>query len=154
LFGFVAADLTYIISHFAAHTHRQLSILLKEFELLVGHQAHLAGGATLTASGAVVGTPFFMSPEQAMGKPVSGASDQYSVAVMAYRMLSGQVPFEGDSAIDILHKHCMIAPPPLEVIQTGFPKHVYKAVHKALEKKAEDSDTPAEASEEKTAEAS
>ncbi len=92
---------------------------------------------TLTASGSVVGTPYYMSPEQGMGKGVTGAADQYSVAVMAYRMLSGQVPFEGDSAIDILHKHCMIAPPPLEVIQSGFPKHVYKAVHKALEKKAE-----------------
>ena len=92
---------------------------------------------TLTASGSVVGTPYYMSPEQGMGKPVTGAADQYSVAVMAYRMLSGQVPFEGDSAIDILHKHCMIQPPPLEVIQSGFPKHVYKAVHKALEKKAE-----------------
>ena len=93
---------------------------------------------TLTASGSVVGTPYYMSPEQGMGKGVTGRADQYSVAVMAYRMLSGQVPFEGDSAIDILHKHCMIAPPPLEVIQSGFPKHVYKAVHKALEKKAED----------------
>ena len=92
----------------------------------------------LTASGSVVGTPYYMSPEQGMGKPITGAADQYSVSVMAYRMLSGQVPFEGDSAIDILHKHCMIAPPPLEVIQSGFPTHVYKAVHKALEKKAED----------------
>jgi tRNA A-37 threonylcarbamoyl transferase component Bud32 len=94
--------------------------------------------ATLTASGAVVGTPFFMSPEQAMGKPVSGASDQYSVAVMAYRMLSGQVPFDGDSAIDILHKHCMMLPPPLEFIQTGLPENVYQAVHKGLEKRPED----------------
>jgi tRNA A-37 threonylcarbamoyl transferase component Bud32 len=94
--------------------------------------------ATLTASGAVVGTPFFMSPEQAIGKPVSGASDQYSVAVMAYRMLSGQVPFDGDSAIDILHKHCMMLPPPLEIIQAGLPRHVYQAVHKGLEKRPED----------------
>ena len=43
--------------------------------------------ATLTASGSVIGTPYYMSPEQGMGKPVSGASDQYSVAVMAYRGL-------------------------------------------------------------------
>ncbi len=92
---------------------------------------------TLTASGSVVGTPYYMSPEQGMGKQITGAADQYSVSVMAYRMLSGQVPFEGDSAIDILHKHCMITPPPLEIIQSGLPRHVYKAVHKALEKKAE-----------------
>src|SRR5688572_14338465 len=79
---------------------------------------------TLTASGSVIGTPFFMSPEQGMGKPVAGASDQYSVAVMAYRMLSGHVPFDGDSAIDILHKHCMMPPPPLDVIANGLPSHV------------------------------
>jgi serine/threonine protein kinase len=92
---------------------------------------------TLTASGSVIGTPYFMSPEQGMGKPVSGASDQYSVAVMAYRMIAGRVPFEGDSAIDVLHKHCMVQPPPLESTAPGMPRHVYLAVHRALDKKAE-----------------
>jgi serine/threonine protein kinase len=92
---------------------------------------------TLTASGSVIGTPYFMSPEQGMGKMVSGASDQYSVGVMAYRMLAGHVPFEGDSAIDVLHKHCMVQPPPLENAAPGLPRHVYLAVHRALDKKAE-----------------
>ncbi len=92
---------------------------------------------TLTASGSVIGTPFYMSPEQGMGKPVTGASDQYSVAVMAYRMLSGQVPFEGDSAIDILHKHCTVPPPPLDVLRPDLPRHVYATINKALAKKAE-----------------
>ncbi len=90
---------------------------------------------TLTASGSVIGTPFYMSPEQGMGKPVTGAADQYSVAVMTYRMLSGKVPFEGDSAIDILHKHCTVEPPPLETLRPGLPDHVYKAVDKGLAKK-------------------
>lgn len=90
---------------------------------------------TLTASGSVIGTPFYMSPEQGMGKPVTGASDQYSVGVMAYRMLSGQVPFEGDSAIDILHKHCTVPPPPLEVLRQDLPQYVYAAINKALAKK-------------------
>lgn len=90
---------------------------------------------TLTASGSVVGTPYYMSPEQGMGKPVTGRADQYSLAVMAYRMLSGQVPFEGDSAIDILHKHVMVAPPSLDQACPGLPRHVGRAVHKALEKK-------------------
>jgi serine/threonine-protein kinase len=92
---------------------------------------------TLTASGSVIGTPYFMSPEQGMGKPVSGRSDQYSVGVMAYRMLSGQVPFEGDSAIDILHKHCMMQAPALEGLRPGLPKHAYRAIHKALAKDPE-----------------
>ncbi|MDH4046330.1 MAG: serine/threonine protein kinase, partial [Gemmatimonadota bacterium] len=92
---------------------------------------------TLTASGSVIGTPYFMSPEQGMGKMVSGASDQYSVGVMAYRMLAGQVPFEGDSAIDVLHKHCMVQPPALETAAPGLPRNVYLAVHRALDKKGE-----------------
>jgi serine/threonine-protein kinase len=90
---------------------------------------------TLTASGSVVGTPYYMSPEQGMGKPVTGAADQYSVGVMAYRMLSGHVPFEGESAVEILHKHCMVPAPPLSTIMGGLPDYVYFAVHKALEKK-------------------
>ncbi len=89
----------------------------------------------LTASGSVIGTPFYMSPEQGMGKPVTGAADQYSCGVMAYRMLSGQIPFEGDSAIEILHKHCSATPPPLKELRPGLPDHVYQAIDKALSKK-------------------
>jgi serine/threonine-protein kinase len=91
--------------------------------------------STLTASGSVIGTPYYMSPEQGQGQQVSGASDQYSVAVIAYRMLSGQLPFEGGSAIDILHKHCTMLPPPLDVLRPNLPEYVYRAVKKALAKK-------------------
>ena len=97
----------------------------------------LSEGA-LTASGSVIGTPYFMSPEQGMGKPVAGAADQYSVGVMAFRMLAGHIPFDGDSAIDILHKHCMMEPPRLEDTNPELPPHVCDAVDKALSKKAAD----------------
>jgi serine/threonine protein kinase len=90
----------------------------------------------LTASGSVIGTPYYMSPEQGMGKPVAGAADQYSVAVMAFRMLSGHLPFDGDSAIDILHKHCMMDPPLLSESMPHLPEHVVAAVEKAMAKKA------------------
>jgi len=56
---------------------------------------------------------------------------------MAYRMLSGQVPFEGDSAIDILHKHCTVPPPPLDVLRPDLPRYVYATINKALSKKPE-----------------
>ena len=91
----------------------------------------------LTASGSVVGTPYYMSPEQGMGGQLSGASDQYSVGVMAYRMLSGRVLFDGDSPIEILHKHCMEPPPSLETVGVALPPHVYQAVHRVLAKKPE-----------------
>jgi predicted Ser/Thr protein kinase len=93
---------------------------------------------TLTASGSVIGTPYFMSPEQGKGMPVTGKSDQYSVAVMAYRMLAGQVPFEGDSAIEILHKHCMFPAPNMEEVAPGLPPHVYRAIDRALRKAPEE----------------
>jgi serine/threonine-protein kinase len=93
---------------------------------------------TITASGSVVGTPHYMSPEQGMGKPVTAASDIYAVGIMAYRMLSGRVPFEADSAIAVLQKHCMEPPPALQHMQSGLPEHVYRAVHKAIEKKPAD----------------
>ena len=92
----------------------------------------------LTATDSVIGTPYFMSPEQGMGKPVSGAADQYSVAVMAYRMLAGHVPFDGDSAIDILHKHCMFPAPSLADDAPDLPDHVVQAVSRALSKTADE----------------
>ena len=62
-------------------------------------------GTQLTATGSVVGTPHYMSPEQAQGKPVDGRADLYSLGVMFYQMLVGKVPFEGDSAMSIGIKH-------------------------------------------------
>jgi serine/threonine-protein kinase len=59
----------------------------------------------LTATGGVVGTAEFLSPEQAAGKPVSKRSDLYSLGVVLYTMLTGRVLFEGASFLDLLHKH-------------------------------------------------
>jgi len=103
-----------------------------------GIAKELAAGS-FTASGSVIGTPYYMSPEQCAGsKTLTGAADQYAVGVMAYQMLSGQVPFEGDSAIEILTKHCTQPPPPLEVLRPGLPEQVYQAIDKALAKKPQE----------------
>jgi serine/threonine-protein kinase len=91
-----------------------------------------------TASGSIVGTPYYMSGEHVRGGVLTQAADQYSVGVMAYHMLSGQVPFEADSVVDILRKHCSDPPPPLEVLRPGLPQHVYAAVDRALAKEPRD----------------
>jgi serine/threonine-protein kinase len=94
--------------------------------------AKAVSDGSLTASGAVVGSPYYLSPEQGTGKEVSGAADQYSVGVMAYRMLSGQVPFEGDTSVNVIIKHCSFEPPPLDVFCPNIPKPACAAVHRAL----------------------
>lgn len=101
-----------------------------------GIAKELTGGA-LTGSGAILGTPYYMSPEQCRGgAEITGAADQYSLGVMAYQMVCGQLPFEADSAIDVIHKHVAEAPPPLDQILPGLPKHVINAINRAMSKKA------------------
>ena len=91
---------------------------------------------SLTASGSAIGTPCYMSPEQFAGGELSGAADLYSVGIMTYLMLSGQLPFEADSPAELLHKHCLVPPPPLDVLRPALPANVYSAVNRALAKKA------------------
>jgi Protein kinase domain len=93
---------------------------------------------TLTASGSIIGTPYYMSPEQCKGKKVGPAADQYSLAVMAYQMLGGHVPFTGDSAVEIVHKHVADPVPPLGVLRPQLPPKVVEVVERALAKTAED----------------
>jgi len=69
-------------------------------------KAHSVMSATLTATGSTLGTPIYMAPEQAMGKPISIATDLYAVGIVAFEMLFGDVPFgSGDSPIAIMWQH-------------------------------------------------
>lgn len=103
-----------------------------------GIAKELTGGA-LTGSGAILGTPYYMSPEQCRGgREITGAADQYSLAVMAYQMVCGQLPFDADSAIDVIHKHVSEPPPPLDTLLPGLPMHVVDAINRGLSKKPAD----------------
>ena len=93
-----------------------------------------AAAGTLARSEAILGTPYYMSPEQCRGEPLTGASDQYSTGVMAYQMLCGRVPFDSKTVVDLLQKHCTEAPPPLKTLQPGLARHVYEAVERAMAK--------------------
>jgi serine/threonine protein kinase len=97
--------------------------------------------AELTRVGAVLGTPLYMSPEQCRGEKLDARSDIYSLAVIAYQMLSGKTPFEGDFK-DVMNAHIEHDPPPLNVKKV--PKNVKRAVMAALSKKPEDRPPTAE----------
>jgi serine/threonine-protein kinase len=68
--------------------------------------AKVFSGTHLTAAGGVVGTAEYLSPEQAAGKPATRRSDVYSLGVVLYVLLTGRTPFEGESMVELLHKHC------------------------------------------------
>lgn len=91
------------------------------------------GENKMTQTGTIVGTTGYMSPEQAMGLELDERSDIYSLGVMFYELLTGQVPFRGDSAVAVLLKHVQEAPPPLPAHLGAF----QPALDKALEKKPE-----------------
>jgi predicted Ser/Thr protein kinase len=95
--------------------------------------------SSLTGSGALIGTPFYMSPEQCSGKKtITGATDQYSLGVMAYQMLSGRLPFVGESTVDIIKQQCFDQPPPLAALRPNLPRGLGAIVGRALAKSPED----------------
>ncbi len=88
----------------------------------------------LTITGMAVGTPTYMSPEQGAGGEVTGASDQYSLGVVAYEMLTGRPPFTGSSMMAILYSHFHDPPPPLEQLRPDCPAPLRNAVMRMLSK--------------------
>jgi len=92
-------------------------------------------GETLTRTGSVVGTPHYMSPEQAAGRAdIDGRTDIYSLGVMAYAMLAGRLPFEGSTAADVLTKHLTQEPPPLRSLAATVSDSTVQAVERCLAK--------------------
>ena len=72
-----------------------------------------AGASEMTETGSIMGTAQYLSPEQAQGHSVTAASDIYSIGIMLYEMLTGRLPFGGDSAVTIALKHLSEPPPPM-----------------------------------------
>src|SRR4051812_40584962 len=98
-----------------------------------------AGETRLTATGVAVGTPAYMSPEQAIGeREIDGRSDLYSLAVVGYHMLTGETPFKAGNTPAMLVKHVSERPRPIRERRSEVPAYLAVAIDRALAKRAED----------------
>jgi serine/threonine-protein kinase len=99
--------------------------------------AKAASGTRLTGTGMAIGTPHYMSPEQARAQSLDGRSDIYSLGVLAYQCLAGHVPFDGEDAFSIGYKHIM-EPVPEPPLHTPEDRQLFAVVRRMLEKSADD----------------
>ena len=116
---------------------RDKRVLLMDFGIskAIGAAGDADPGMTLTTTGIIIGTPQYMSPEQASGdKNIDARSDQYSLAVVGYRMLVGGLPFEGDSTRAVLYQQLVAEAPPIATKVPGVPAGLANAIQRALAK--------------------
>jgi predicted Ser/Thr protein kinase len=98
-----------------------------------------AGDSRLTVTGVAIGTPAYMSPEQALGeREVDGRSDIYSLGIIAYQMLAGDPPFRASNTPAMLVKHVSETPRPLDQLRPDAPRAMTNAIARALAKRPED----------------
>jgi len=108
---------------------------------LIGEAAEELGGDKLTATGAIFGTPVYMSPEQALGRPLDARTDLYTMGVILFEMLTGKVPFRGTDPMATLRLHTSTPPPTMASRAPGaawITPELEAVVARALAKQAAD----------------
>src|ERR1041385_8128475 len=93
---------------------------------------------SLTASGMVIGTPYYMSPEQCGGQKISPQSDQYSLGILGFQMLTGEVPFNADSMVGVIQHHYMTPVPDIRAVRSDVPQELLDIIYCSLNKAPED----------------
>jgi serine/threonine-protein kinase len=131
-----------------AHEHGMIHRDLKPANVMLNQRnqpilmdfgvAKMVGSAQHTATGAIIGTAMYMSPEQAKGERPDERTDIYSLGVMLYEMVTGAPPFGGESTVAILMKHVSEQLPDIRQVKTDVPPGVANVVEKALAKNRND----------------
>jgi serine/threonine protein kinase len=126
-----------------AHRHGIVHRDIKPHNVLVDGEGRLkvtdfgiarAGVSQMTEAGSIIGTAQYLSPEQAKGAPVDQTSDLYSVGVVLYELLTGEVPFSGDTPVEIAMKHLSTVPEPPSSKRADVPRELDMVVMRALGK--------------------
>ncbi len=138
----IAAEVAGALDHAARQgvVHRDIkpeNILLQDGHALVadfgiGKALSSIEGESVTQAGMSVGTPTYMSPEQAVGEAVDGRSDLYSLGCVLYEMLVGEPPFTGPTAQAVIAKRFVQTPADVTALRDGIPRPVARALQKAL----------------------
>jgi eukaryotic-like serine/threonine-protein kinase len=119
---------------------------IKPHNIVVGSDGRLkvtdfgiarSGASQMTEAGSIVGTAQYLSPEQARGAPVDPRSDLYSLGIVIYEMLTGSVPFTGDTPVEIAMKHLSQIPEPPSALRPDVPHDLDAVVMRALAKDPE-----------------
>ncbi|MGH7569435.1 MAG: serine/threonine-protein kinase [Gemmatimonadales bacterium] len=109
-------------------------VLVTDFGIAKAAQQAASTGAQLTTEGMIIGTPHYMSPEQAAGDQLDGRSDIYSLGIVLYQMLTGAPPFDGDSSASILAKQMTAAPAPIRQIRSDTSEELAAVLDRMLAK--------------------
>ena len=115
-----------------ARAGRPDHVYLSDFGIVKG-----AVSVNVTAVGSYIGTPDYMAPEQISGRSVDGRTDQYSLACVAFQLLTGAVPFQRDQLPAVIYAHLSEPPPSLVSRRPDLPAAVDQVVAKAMAKTAE-----------------
>src|SRR5256886_2863318 len=105
-------------------------VMLTDF----GISKALQAASGFTGTGMIIGTPHYMAPEQAKGTTVDGRADEYSLGVVGYRMITGELPYTGDSVHTILYKHIFEEVPSAAAKRSDTPQFLTAAITRALSK--------------------
>ena len=120
---------------------------IKPHNVLVDHEGRVkvadfgiarAGSSQITEAGSIIGTAQYLSPEQARGAPVDESSDLYSTGIVLYELLTGDLPFTGETPVEIAMKHLSQVPPSPSSIRPEIPRDLDLVVLRALAKEPAD----------------